>query len=594
MKLEPCSCPSNLVASETSGQVIPSLCHPNILPLFAALEGQNAFFLLQPYVQHTLSDVVSFTPAVLGKSSVKQQFLLYQVLQGLTEVHSHGIPQNHLELSNILIDEKLWIKLPSPNLFICNQIKKSDKGGIESSSLPVNTGSNGSQFQSLAQIDLLKFTKLWLVGDLSNFDYLMMLNSAAGRQMGNPNHHPVIPWIMDFSVSRGGWRDLTKSKYRLNKGDSQLDFAYEATGIRSMDFLMGHSVLPPHHLSDLLSDITCYVYLARRTPKHVLCAHVRPLWVPNEYPVSIQRIQSWTPDECIPQFFTDPTVFKSLHADLPDLEVPTWADSPEDFIRQHRSALESSHVSENLHHWIDIAFGYKLSGHAAEKAKNIVFSLVDPFGKPKNCGVVQLFVSPHPKRKALTKSLSHILMAEKELSCSFLFPVEPSKCTVSDSDNHNIKIGKSDEPSRPGGSKLSSNSSGQLVKQTNEEEQDEPEVVIEYPAAVLLDSQNSRMSPDRGLAETGSGNNVKLGEEVTTTIATTDAADARLKLPPFWNRKGSSVPTTKPPLINYRELPIDLREDYNPLTLMEQLASLAKFGGTLFLARDKGLEEVVS
>jgi WD40 repeat protein len=60
---------------------------------------------------------------------------------------------------------------------------------------------------------------------------------------------------------------------------------------------------------------------------------------------------------------------------LGDVQLPAWAANAEEFVRINRAALESDHVSANLHHWIDLIFGFKQRGEAALAAKNVFFHL---------------------------------------------------------------------------------------------------------------------------------------------------------------------------------------------------------------------------
>lgn len=53
------------------------------------------------------------------------------------------------------------------------------------------------------------------------------------------------------------------------------------------------------------------------------------------------------------------------------MELPQWAQTPEEFILKHREALESEYVSKHLNEWIDLIFGYKQKGEEAEKAINV-------------------------------------------------------------------------------------------------------------------------------------------------------------------------------------------------------------------------------
>lgn len=75
------------------------------------------------------------------------------------------------------------------------------------------------------------------------------------------------------------------------------------------------------------------------------------------------------------------------------------ADASQDLLLGCRAALESDYVSEHLHEWIDITFGYKLSGQAAVEAKNVTLLPSAPDGRLSSAGYTQLFQSPHPRRK---------------------------------------------------------------------------------------------------------------------------------------------------------------------------------------------------
>ena len=69
-----------------------------------------------------------------------------------------------------------------------------------------------------------------------------------------------------------------------------------------------------------------------------------------------------------------------------------------------RQALESDRVSDQLHEWIDLTFGYKLSGQAAVNAKNVSLPMHSPTGMAVT-GRAQLFERPHPPRYAQSPHL---------------------------------------------------------------------------------------------------------------------------------------------------------------------------------------------
>ncbi len=57
------------------------------------------------------------------------------------------------------------------------------------------------------------------------------------------------------------------------------------------------------------------------------------------------------------------------------MRLPPWAKDAYDFVRLNRLALESDHVSQRLHHWIDLVFGHTQRGPPAVAAHNVFYYL---------------------------------------------------------------------------------------------------------------------------------------------------------------------------------------------------------------------------
>ena len=89
--------------------------------------------------------------------------------------------------------------------------------------------------------------------------------------------------------------------------------------------------------------------------------------------------------ELTPEWFTLPDIFRNVNnfdlgftqdgERIDDVELPPWASTPEEFVRINRQALESDYVSQHLHEWIDLIFGYKQRGPAAVEANNVFYYL---------------------------------------------------------------------------------------------------------------------------------------------------------------------------------------------------------------------------
>ena len=301
-------------------------------------------------------------------------------------------------------------------------------------------------------------TARWCRREMSNFDYLMALNTLAGRTYNDITQYPVFPWVIaDYTSAEldlsnpGTFRDLSKPVGALDQARlSRFKERYDA---------FDDPEIPKFHYGSHYSSAGIVLfYLLRLEPfttlSHQLQGgkfdHADRLF--HDVGTVWRGVTSDMSDvkELIPEWYYLPEMFTNVNRvefgskqtgqALDAVVLPPWAKDPFDFVAKNRAALESEHVSKNLHHWIDLVFGHKQRGRWAEEATNVFYyltyegavdmeAITDPvllkatqdqianFGQTPS----QLLTKPHPSRLSSEDTFggSHWLLANPLSACKY-------------------------------------------------------------------------------------------------------------------------------------------------------------------------------
>nr|XP_013812182.1 PREDICTED: neurobeachin-like protein 2 [Apteryx mantelli mantelli] len=351
-------------------------------------------------------------------------------LSHLREVHLRRYNLRRSALEFFFIDQA--------NYFV--NFKKKVRNKVYSSILGLRPP-NQIYCSSRSPQELLKasgLTQKWVLREISNFEYLMQLNTIAGRTYNDLSQYPVFPWILRDYVSEtldlsnpAVFRDLSKPIGVANERHAKdVKEKYES-------FEDPTGTIDKFHYGTHYSNAAGVMhYLIRTEPFTTLhiqlqsgrfdCSDrqfhsVPAAWQARmENPVDVK--------ELIPEFFYFPEFLENQNGfdlgclqmsndKVSDVVLPRWARSREDFIYQHRKALESEYVSAHLHEWIDLIFGYKQQGPAAVEALNVFYyctyegavdldAIADETQRKALEGIIsnfgqtpcQLLKEPHPAR----------------------------------------------------------------------------------------------------------------------------------------------------------------------------------------------------
>ncbi|SMY22914.1 unnamed protein product [Zymoseptoria tritici ST99CH_1A5] len=333
----------------------------------------------------------------------------------------------------------------APHVHSASAVASEDAWRLDTLRTPEDVPKNfGSKFGNLFNAGPTHAaTKRWQRGEMSNFQYLMLVNTMAGRTFNDLTQYPIFPWVL---------ADYTSEELNLDNPKTFRNFSKPMgcqTPTREAEYKdrfkqfaeMGdHNAPPFHYGTHYSSAMIVSSYLIRLQPfvQSYLLLQGGSFDHADRLFDSIERAwQSASRDnmtdvrELTPEFFYLPEFLTNVNGyefgskqvsgeAVNNVHLPKWAKGdPHIFINKHREALESEYVSQHLHEWIDLVFGYKQRGEAAVEATNVFqhlsyggakdldkiddhverlasIGIIHSFGQTPN----QVFLKGHPYREA--------------------------------------------------------------------------------------------------------------------------------------------------------------------------------------------------
>lgn len=241
---------------------------------------------------------------------------------------------------------------------------------------------------------LKAYTKLWVQGAISNFEYLMIINKFAGRSNNDLSQYPVFPWILgNYTQEAMDYED--PSMYRkLNLPMGAQNESNHNSIIKKFKEWKESKIEPFNYGSHYSNSGIVTHYLLRIFPytQQALSLQGGNFDIPDRLFYSIEiawkscRCSNGDVKEMVPELFYQYYAFYSYGEQtfgvtqdgdtVMHVNTPKWASSIWDFIKKHKISLESNHVSSELHNWIDLIFGNKQSGKAARNSLNVFLSIL--------------------------------------------------------------------------------------------------------------------------------------------------------------------------------------------------------------------------